>query len=339
MKMRDFVRTAAAAVVAVSATASASQYAAAQQPVVMKFGTQTQNEIQHEYIKAFKANLEKATNNRIRVDLYPASQLGPFPRQIEGVRLGNIEAVIAPFEFYVGVDPSFQITSMTGLFKDNANMRKVADNPAFRQILTELGEKRGVTVGAFVVYDMQTFAFKAPASTLADFKGRRLRVLASEVEQAAVQALGAASIPMALPEVLPGLQQGTVDGLNGGITNYVSLRYFDASPYMIDTRLWGFLSGALMSKDWLDKLPADLKKAVLDTAKATEHENFEWQVARVESDRKTWVERGGKIANLSEADQAEAQKRVTQATETVLAKHPAIKANYEKAKAIASAIK
>lgn len=308
---------------------------AAQQPIVLKFGTQTQNDVQHDYMKRYKDELEKVTGGKIRVELYPASQLGPFPRQVEGLRLGNIQALTGPFEFFVGVDPSFQTTSMAGLFKGNEHIRAVSDKPEFRKIMEDIGDKKGVTVASFIVYDMQYFTFKQPAASLADVKGRRIRVLASEAEQAAVQSLGMASIPMALPEVLPALQQGTIDGVSSGLSIFTTLRYYDASPNALETRLWGILAGVLMSKDWLTGLPADLRKQVLDVAKAIEQPNHAWNVENLKNAREVWAKNGGKMLKLSDAEQAIAQASVSEATVKVLAKYPAVKATYEAIKAIA----
>lgn len=319
----------------IAALMAAHGPAVAQQPIVLKFGTQTQNDVQHEYMKTYKTELEKATGGKIRVDLFPASQLGPFPRQVEGLRLGNIQALTGPFEFFVGVDPSFQTTSMAGLFKGNEHIRAVANKPEFRKIMEDIGDKKGVTVAAFIVYDMQYFGFKQPASKLADFKGRRVRVLASEAEQASVQSLGLASIPMALPEVLPALQQGTIDGVSSGLSIFTTLRYYDAAPHMVETRLWGILTGVLMSKEWLSGLPADLRKQVLDVAKSIEAPNHAWNIGNLKNAREVWAKNGGKMVSLSAAEQASAQKSVSEATVKVLAKYPAVKTTYDKIKAIA----
>ena len=78
---------------------------------VMKFGTATINETQHQFIKFYKDEVEKASNGRIEVQIYPASQLGPIPREIEGVQLGNIQGYIGPVDFFVGVDPRFGVFS------------------------------------------------------------------------------------------------------------------------------------------------------------------------------------------------------------------------------------
>ena len=55
---------------------------------VMKFGTATFNESQHQYIKFYKEAVEKAANGRIEVGIYPRSELGPIPRMIDGLQLG-----------------------------------------------------------------------------------------------------------------------------------------------------------------------------------------------------------------------------------------------------------
>ena len=231
----------------------------------MKFATQTLNDMQHEYIKVFKAELEKATNNRIKVEVYPASQLGGAQRQTEGLRLGTIEAAIGPAELFVGADQRFQVPALAGLYKSREHLRRVIDVPAFRKAIFDVAAARGTVGLSLHAYDMQSFVFKAPVARLADFSGKRIRVLASEGEQASVVAMGGSSVPMSLPEVLPALQQGTIDGVNSVLGVFVAFRYHDAAPNLVDTALWPILPVALVSKVFFDRLPPDLQKTVLET--------------------------------------------------------------------------
>src|SRR5215211_9468548 len=101
-----------ASIVSLACGLALSAGPACAQDFVMKFATQTINDMQHEYIKMYKTELEKATNNRIRVEIYPASQLGGAQRQTEGLRLGTIEAAIGPAELFVGADARFQALAM-----------------------------------------------------------------------------------------------------------------------------------------------------------------------------------------------------------------------------------
>jgi TRAP-type C4-dicarboxylate transport system substrate-binding protein len=309
------------------------------QEFVMKFATQTINDLQHEYIKVYKAELEKATNNRIRVDAYPASQLGGAQRQVEGLRLGTIEAAIGPSELFVGADQRFQVMAFPGLFKNNDHARRVLDTPQARKTIVDMATSRGVIPIGLNVYDQQSFTFKQPVSKLADFSGKRLRVLASESEQGAVVALGGSAVPMSLPEVLPAIQQGTIDGATSVLGVWVAFRYYDAAPHMLDTGLWALIPVALVSKVWHDRLPADLQKAVRETGQKIEAQLYQWQTARIEADRKAWLEKGGKIEKLSAAEQEEAARRVNAAIQPILAKNANLKTFYESMKAAAETVK
>src|SRR5262245_17929244 len=90
----------------------------------MKMGVATINDTQHEWLKRYVANVEKASNGRIKGEIYPASQLGPIPRMIEGVQFGSIQSWIGPPEFLVGVDARYESLSAPGLMNNYDQMVK-----------------------------------------------------------------------------------------------------------------------------------------------------------------------------------------------------------------------
>jgi TRAP-type transport system periplasmic protein len=312
---------------------------ASAQEFTMKFGTLTINDSQHEFIKMYKTEIEKATNGRIKVEIYPAGQLGNAQRQTEGLRLGTIEAASGPSELFVGADQRFQAPAMAGLFKDAVHARKSLTVPAFRQAIAEMAATRGMVIISAHLYDMQSFVYRQPVTKLADFAGKRTRVLASEAEQQATASLGAAPVPMTLGEVLPAIQQGTIDGANSGMPVFLAFKYHDAAPHQIDTHLWALVTLGVVSKPWFDKLPADLQKAVRDAGAKVEPELVKWSVAKAETDGKTWAAAGGKSAKLSDAEQAEAVKKADAAMQPILNKNAGLKEIYGKLKAAADSVK
>ena len=60
------------------------------QQFTMKLSSPTVNDAPHEWMKAFKAGVEQRSGGRIKVELYPASQLGQIPTTVDGVALGTI---------------------------------------------------------------------------------------------------------------------------------------------------------------------------------------------------------------------------------------------------------
>ena len=109
----------------------------------MKLSTATINDTQHEWLKRFAALVEKNSGGRIKAEIYPASQLGSIPRQIEGVQFGSIQGWMGPPEFLVGVDERFEATSAPGLFSSVDQVMKVAQDPPIQKMIYGLGEAEG----------------------------------------------------------------------------------------------------------------------------------------------------------------------------------------------------
>src|SRR5947209_17427335 len=82
---------------------------------VMKITLPTINDPSHLFAKNYAAAIERASGGRIKTEVYPASQLGAIPRQIEGTQFGAIQCVIIPPEFFVGVDERFEVLAAPGL--------------------------------------------------------------------------------------------------------------------------------------------------------------------------------------------------------------------------------
>ena len=93
---------------------SSRSAAPAQAQTVMKLASATINDVQHEWQKVFAAELQKRIGDKVKTEIYPASQLGAIPRMVEGVLLGTIESFVTPTSFMVPTDPRFTIYDVPG---------------------------------------------------------------------------------------------------------------------------------------------------------------------------------------------------------------------------------
>jgi hypothetical protein len=104
----------------------------AQAQTVMKLASATVNDVQHEWQKVFVIELQKRVGDKVKTEIYPASQLGAIPRMVEGVLLGTIESFVTPTSFMVPTDPRFTIYDVPGLFTSPEHVVKVIHDPAYR---------------------------------------------------------------------------------------------------------------------------------------------------------------------------------------------------------------
>ena len=106
---------AAAGVLVLSSLLAANAALAQDKTYTMKMTLPTLNDPSYFFAKNYAAALEKDSGGRIKTEIYPASQLGSIPRQIEGTQFGAIQCAVIPPEFFVGVDERFEVMAAPGL--------------------------------------------------------------------------------------------------------------------------------------------------------------------------------------------------------------------------------
>jgi TRAP-type C4-dicarboxylate transport system substrate-binding protein len=302
----------------------------------MKFGTATFNETQHQYIKFFKEAVEKASNGRIEVGVFPRSELGPIPRMIDGLQLGTVEAYIGPADFYVGVDPRLGVFSAPMMFKDNDHASRTVLDPSLNQEILDLVVPKGmVGIGTFGL-GASNYAAKSPILKLADFSGKKLRVNATAMEREKMKRLGATAVPLPLNEVLPSLQRGVIDGTMSGTSVFVSMKFNDVVKTITVTNDTMLVSLAMVSKVWLDKLPPDLRKIVIDQGKETQLKTNKWEQEFSKSLEKSWAEMGGNMHRLPADELAKMGTLLNTVADDVSKDQPAVVDMLKKVRAVAA---
>lgn len=158
-----------AAVVMCMAPAQAQQF-------TMKLSTPTINDATTMWMEAFKAGVEQRSNGSIKVEIYPANQLGQIPATVDGVALGTIEMTTPAVGFFVGLESRFQTLDAAGLFDSIEHGEKVLNDPDIRKRLATFGEAKGVEpLFTFVNGPLMILSHK-PIHGLADFEGQKIRV-------------------------------------------------------------------------------------------------------------------------------------------------------------------
>src|SRR4051812_28154372 len=169
MRLKRTTAAAALAALALAAQAQAQQF-------TMKLSTPTINDVTHEWMKTFKDGVEKRSAGRIKVEIYPANQLGQIPRTVEGVALGTIEMTTPAVGFLIGLEPRFQVLDAPGLFNSVEHAQKVFTDPEVRKRLATLGAAKGVEpLFTFANGPLMLLSHK-PVRAVEDLKAQKIRV-------------------------------------------------------------------------------------------------------------------------------------------------------------------
>lgn len=299
------------------------------QSSTIRVATATLNDVQHEWMRRFAVEIEKTSNGRLKAELFPASQLGSIPRMIEATQLGSIQIWLGPPEFLVGVDPRFELLSAPGLFENNEHAQRVVRDGEFNKAFLALGANKGLHGADLFVNGPTVFDMRAPARTIADLKGKKVRVLASPFQMEQITRLGATGVPMTLADVLPALSQGALDGATGTLAVFSALQYQDTAKYITDSGHSVVFTEVVMSKRWFDGLSTDARAAVVAASAAATSQAMPWGMDFIASERKAWIAKGGEVIALSPADKAEMMARMRPIGADIVKEKPDLKPLYD----------
>jgi TRAP-type C4-dicarboxylate transport system substrate-binding protein len=134
---------------------------------------------------------------------------------------------------------------------------------------------------------------------------------------------------MALSEVLPALQQGTLDGVMSVLPVFTALRFYDAAKHILETDHAAVTVVSVVSRLWYDKLPKELQAAVDDAGREADREIYPWAVDALAKSRQAWTGNGGTLSRLSAEEQAQMMKALQPIGAEVTAKNAGEKALFD----------
>jgi TRAP-type transport system periplasmic protein len=299
---------AAAAALILSSTLALNVAIAQDKTFTMKMTLPTLNDPSYVFAKNYAAALEKDSGGRIKTEIYPASQLGSIPRQIEGTQFGAIQCALIPPEFFVGVDERFEVMAAPGLVESMDHGQRLAADPAVKKLMLGLGANKGLHGVALFMNAPSSLIAKAPVRRLADFNGKKIRVLASPFQTQAIARLGATPVAMTLGDVIPAIQQGAIDGAIGGIVVWTPMHFQDTAKYVTETGQPAVYAIVEISKTWYESLPPDLQELVDDDAAKEQSAIGPIASDIVNKARKGWTDTGGELISLPADEQADMMK-------------------------------
>jgi TRAP-type transport system periplasmic protein len=316
------MRLAAFAAAALVGTANAQQF-------TMKLSTSTSGDALVEWLNSFAKGVQSSSGGRIKAEVYPASQLGSIPRTIEGVALGTIEMSFNASGFYEPLEPRFAVLSAPGLFDSQEHGFKVLNDPAIRQRLATFGAPKGVEALSIFIPSQYVIVSHKPINTLADFKGQKIRVPGSPLQIEPLKHFGASPLSMPFGEVLPALQNRTIDGVWAGTTLFTALKFYDIAKAMTYLPSHWAATVPLVNRSFIKSLGPDLEKVVRDEAHKADEHTMKWAAEDIKRSEKIWGEHGGKEIRLSAAEQKRFLDESIAATRPILTATPQGKDDYE----------
>src|SRR5689334_3171688 len=306
------------------------------QQFTMKLSQPTINDVTYEYFKRMKAGIEQRAAGKIKVDIYPANQLGQLPAVVEGVALGTIEAAASANGFWVSLEPRFQVLDAPGLFDDLIHGNKMLNDSGIRARLATWGVDKGVEILTPGLYSPLMILSHKAIRTVSDFQGQKIRTQGgAPIQVEPLKKTGAIPVSLPLGEALPAMQNKTIDGMVGAAAPYVAFKYYDIAKPMTYLPATIFAAPVVANRAWLKSLGPDLEKIVREEFAKHEVAFGDWNIEDIKSKEEVWKKNGGEIITMSPEESKRYVDTVAPVAASILSANPKVKEDYEAMLAVA----
>jgi C4-dicarboxylate-binding protein DctP len=244
----------------VALAAAVSFNAHAQAPIVIKFSHVVATDTpKGQAAERFKQVAEKLTKGRVKVEVYPNSQLYKDKEELEALQLGAVQMLAPSLAKFgpLGVK-EFEAFDLPFIFPSKSVLYAVTDGPIGKSLMQKL-EPKGITGLAFWDNGFKVMSANKPLYTTADFRGVKMRIQSSKVLDAQMRTLGANPQVLAFSEVYQALQTGVVDGTENPPSNMYTQKMHEVQKHMTVSD-HGYIGYAvIVNKKFWDGLPPDIR--------------------------------------------------------------------------------
>ena len=252
-------------------------------PIIIKFSHVVANDTpKGKAAEKFKQLAEKYSAGRVKVELYPNSQLYKDREEMEALQRGAVQMLAPSVSKFgpLGVR-EFELFDLPYLIPDAQTVDRVTDGPIGKNLFAKL-EPKGVKGLAYWDNGFKQFSANRPLRKPEDFRGLKMRIQSSKVLEAMMRELGALPQVMAFSEVYSALQQRVVDGTENPLSNLYTQKMYEVQSHLTISNHGCLVYAVITNRKFWEGLPADIREQ-LEKALA-EATRYEREIAKKEND-------------------------------------------------------
>ncbi|MDT2763315.1 TRAP transporter substrate-binding protein [Enterococcus asini] len=248
--------------------------ASSEEQIVLRYAYASNSQPVIDSMVEFGRLVEEKTDGQVTVEYFPDGQLGSETELIELTQTGGIDFTKVSGSALEGFSKDYSIFSVPYLFDSEEHFFEVMENKAITDEIYNSTEELGFVGITYYDSGQRSFYMTAgPVNSLADLKGKKIRVMQSETAIKMVELLGASPVPMGSSEVYTSLQSNLINGAennefvlytagHGGVAKYYSYDEHTRVPDIV-----------IMNSEVKERLTDEQYEAVLAAAKeSTEFE-------------------------------------------------------------------
>lgn len=226
------------------------------------------------FATVFQKYAEEKSEGRLQFTLYTNRTMGNLDTVFQGMQFGTIQMTVNTTSNFSTFAPALQVFDLPYLFPDMDSIVKVFQSPEGQTILNTLNQKNATVLGAWPS-SLRPIITSSAIKNLDDVQGMKLRTTSSKAHMNTIASLGMAPTPMAGSEILTGLQQGVVKGMDPDIGSMYHEGFYEVAPYFFMSNHMASAWMLVCSSKWLNSLSPEDQEIIREAGRLYSKAMFE----------------------------------------------------------------
>lgn len=233
VKRRDFLKRSLATGAVAALGAGVHAPAIGQSAKTLRFGHMLPpNQIHSRAVQMFADELARLSSNKLKVEIFPSSQLGSISEMLQSVQAGSLSMTMAVPAWYSNFMKPLDVFTLPYLVASAERLKPALDG-AIGADIARFADASGFKVFGYWLLGSRHIVNKVRAvQKPADCQGLKIRVINSPVYLQTFRALGANPVAMDPSELYLALQSGVVDGFEFPLPDLVAQKLYEVAKFV-----------------------------------------------------------------------------------------------------------
>lgn len=281
--------------------------------------------IWHQVSERFNENLQRESEGKHTITIFPLSQLGGDDQMIAMLQSGGIQLAVLTAGSLSNRSEAMNAWFLPGAFDNVTDVAAATELPIAQKLLDDLEAHRLVGLG-YTLAGMRHVLSTRPMNSVEDFRNKKIRSFPNKLYNDWWSELGAAPTALAIGDVSSALTTNLLDAVDVDLDIVVGMRMYQQAPYLTLTNHMAFPGVMVASKRWWDSLDDDYRDMVMRSFKEAEAWGYEKQAEAELANLEFLKEQG---VNVSDFDRAGLQVAIDRLTQTYTSGNADIKAFHD----------
>lgn len=230
---------------------------------------------QYVALQGVAEKLERKTEGRYKLSIFPNELLGDQRAALELVQMGSVQMAVVANPLVENYDKTFRVIGMPYIYTGPEHQEKVFTSGMLDELFASTNKFGFEVLTAYTAGARSMYTKKGPVKTIEDMKGEKIRVMQSDTMIKMLSCMGGTGVAMGQGEVYSAIQQGVLDGAENNEITYADLKQYEVAPYFSSTRHLMVPDLVVISTDFLASMPKADRDILVNLVKESTQIEFE----------------------------------------------------------------